>query len=145
MWITPNNSNSTTMCKLDSFSLHSNSERSPDTSTANALSRSEDQWSSPFLYSLKYLCAIDHLCAFQRWQTSAGPQCNLSLENTKCSRCIHKQVLGNILTTLVLAQNKSTEGKDWEKKKKEEVGKSHRNFSSKMKPTAGTSFKFGLV
>lgn len=61
VWTTPNDSNS--MCNLDTFSLHLNSECSPDTSTANALSRSEDQWSSTFLYSLEYLCAIHHFCA----------------------------------------------------------------------------------
>lgn len=37
------------------------------------------------------------------------------------------------------AQGEKTE------KEEEEVGKSHRNFSPKMKPTAGKPFKFGLA
>lgn len=144
VWITPSNSNSTTLCNLDSFSLHSNSECSPGTSTANALSRSEDQWSSPFLYSLEYLCAIDHFCVHFK-----GGKPQKALRATSVWRIQSAQdvsmnrFLGNILTTLGLAQNNQHKGKRL--RQKEEVGKSHRNFSSKIKPTAGTPFKFGLA
>lgn len=46
-----NNSNSTPRCNLDSFCLHSKSERSPETSTANALKARQTIDGPPHFYT----------------------------------------------------------------------------------------------
>lgn len=54
-----------------------------------------------------------------------------------------KQVLGNILTILILAQNNQHRGK--RRKGEGDVDEHNADFSSPMNSTAGTAFKFGLA
>lgn len=87
-----NNSSSRPICILDSFSLHSKSECSPETATADALKAGQAHWMvlPIFLLAGIPVCKRSLLSTLQRCQTTAGPQYKLSFDNTKCSRCINK-------------------------------------------------------